>query len=69
MNNDKTKCEPCERDFQKNIGRIVREGQAPKGSAHDAHEKELKTTFGAEKTSHAPSGSAARTSDKSKTGR
>lgn len=48
MNNDKTKCDPCERDFQKNLDNIVREGRAPKGAAHDVHEKELKTAFGAD---------------------
>lgn len=69
MNNDKTKCEPCERDFQKNLNNLVREGQAPKGADHDACEKELKTTFGAEKNTHAPSDSAGRTSDKPKTKR
>ena len=43
MNNDKTKCDPCERDFQKNLHNIIREGQAPKGTDHEACEKELKT--------------------------
>ena len=46
MSNDKTRCETCEQDFQNNIDRIVREGRAPKGSEHDAHEKELKAAFG-----------------------
>ena len=48
MSNDKTRCEPCEQDFQNNIDRIIREGRAPKGSEHDAHEKELKAAFGAD---------------------
>ena len=48
MSNDKTRCEPCEQDFRDNIDRIVREGRAPKGSEHDAHEKELKAAFGAD---------------------
>ena len=50
MNNDKTKCDPCERDFQKNLHNIIREGQAPKGSDHEACEKELKTAFGSDAT-------------------
>ncbi len=41
MNNDKTKCDPCERDFQKNLHNIIREGQAPKGTDHEACEKEI----------------------------
>jgi len=48
MNNDKTKCDPCERDFQKNLHNIIREGQAPKGTDHEACEKELKTAFGSD---------------------
>lgn len=51
MNNDKTKCDPCEQNFQDNLNRIVREGQAPKGADHDACEKELKTAFGTDTTS------------------
>lgn len=51
MNNDKTKCDPCEQNFQDNLNRIVKEGQAPKGVDHDACEKELKTAFGTDTTS------------------
>lgn len=69
MNNDKTKCDPCERDFQKNLNNIVREGQAPKGADHDACEKELKTAFGAKTKTAAPSDSTGRTSEQSKTKR
>ncbi|MCM1300417.1 MAG: hypothetical protein NC250_07210 [Alistipes senegalensis] len=69
MNNDKTKCDPCERDFQKNLNDIIREGQAPKGADHDACEKELKKAFGAETGASQPSGSTTRTSDESKTER
>ncbi len=51
MNNDKTKCEPCEQDFQDNLNRIIKEGHAPKGPEHDACEKELNAAFGSDDSS------------------
>ncbi len=69
MNNDKTKCDPCERDFQKNLDHLIREGQAPRGADHDACEKELKTAFGTETGTPKPSDSTPQTVDESKTER
>lgn len=51
MNNDKTKCEPCEQDFQDNLNRIIDEGRASKGADHDACEKELNAAFGSDGSS------------------
>lgn len=69
MNNDKTKCDPCEQNFQDNLNRIVKEGQAPKGVDHDACEKELKTAFGSESNSKKPSTHPASASSTTETGK
>lgn len=39
-------CDPCERNFERNIHQIVREGEAPTERERERKEQELREAFG-----------------------
>lgn len=49
--NEKTTCEPCKRNFERNIHKLVKEGETPTPKERKKREHEVKAAFnGEEKT-------------------
>ncbi len=48
--NEKTTCEPCERNFERNIHNLVKEGEAPTSKEREKKEKEVKEAFARKET-------------------
>lgn len=44
--NKQQPCDPCERNFERNIHHIVREGEAPTEREREHKEQELREAFG-----------------------
>lgn len=43
--NKHTNCDPCERNFERNINHLVKEGEAPSAKARQKREHEVKSAF------------------------
>lgn len=43
--NNKTTCEPCEQNFERNIDNLVKEGEAPTAQERQEREKEIESAF------------------------
>lgn len=48
--NEKTTCEPCERNFERNIHNLVKEGEAPTSKEREKKQKEVKEAFARKET-------------------
>ncbi len=45
---ENTTCDPCERNFERNIDRMVKAGEAPAGKTRREKEAEVKSAFAEE---------------------